>query len=50
VFRATEDIAGPVFVNLIAKSAVPGGGSSNVVAKRNDGWVRSTRYRASLSD
>lgn len=44
VFRVTEDIRGPVYVNLIARSAVPGGGSANVTVRRGDGWIRSTRY------
>jgi hypothetical protein len=48
VFRVTEDIAGPVHVNVVAKSAVPGGGSARVTVKRDDGWVRSVRYRAAL--
>jgi hypothetical protein len=46
VFRVTDDIDGDVYVNLFAKSAVPGGGSANVVAKRNQGFLRSVRYRA----
>lgn len=46
VFRVTDDIAGPVYVNVVAKSAVPGGGSTNVTVRRNDGWVRSVRYDA----
>jgi hypothetical protein len=44
VFRVTHDIPGDVYVNLVAKSAVPGGGSTRVVVRRNDGWLRSTRY------
>jgi hypothetical protein len=48
VFRVTEDIAGPVYVNLIARSEVPGGGSANVVVRRGDGWIRSVRYAATL--
>ena len=50
VFRVTDDIQGPVYVNIIAKSAVPGGGSTKVTVKRGEGWLRSTRYRASLHD
>lgn len=50
VFRATGDIKGPVYVNIIAKSAVPGGGSANVVVRRGSGWLRSTRYRAALGN
>jgi hypothetical protein len=48
VFRVTEDITGPVYVNVVAKSAVPGGGSAQVTVRRDDGWVRSVRYRAAL--
>jgi hypothetical protein len=49
VFRVTENIRGPVYVQLIARSAVPGGGGGAVVTvDRNDGWLRSTRYPASL--
>jgi hypothetical protein len=50
VFRATGNIDGPVYVNLVAKSAVPGGGNASVTVKRNKGWLRSTRYRAGVSD
>lgn len=48
VFRATESLRGPVYVHLIARSAVPGGGSATVTVQRRDGWLRSTRYAASL--
>lgn len=48
VFRVTEDIAGPVHVNVVARSAVPGGGSARVTVRRDDGWVRSVRYRPEL--
>lgn len=48
VFRVTEDIVGPAYVNVVAKSAVPGGGSAQVTVRRDDGWVRSVRYRAAL--
>jgi hypothetical protein len=48
VFRVTEAITGPVYVNLTARSAVPGGGSANVTVKRNDGWLRSVRYSAAF--
>ncbi len=48
VFRVTEDIAGPVHVNVVAKSAVPGGGAARVTVKRDDGWVRSVRYAAAF--
>jgi hypothetical protein len=46
VFRVTEDIVGPVFVNVVVKSAVPGGGTTSVTVHRDDGWLRSTRYDA----
>jgi hypothetical protein len=48
VFRVTDDITGPVYVQLIVKSAVPGGGSTSVTIRRDDGFVRSTRYRAAI--
>jgi hypothetical protein len=44
VFAVTEDVAGPVHVNVVVKSAVPGGGSTSVTVHRSDGWLRSTRY------
>lgn len=50
VLRAREDIAGPVHVNVVVKSAVPGGGTTSVVLHRENGWVRSTRYPAALHD
>jgi hypothetical protein len=46
VFRVTDDIQGTVYVNIVAKSAVPGGGSTTVTVHRNQGWLRSTRYEA----
>jgi len=46
VFRVQEKIAGPVYVNITARSAVPGGGSTRVTVKRADGFVRSVRYAA----
>lgn len=49
VFRVQEEITGPVYVNVIARSAVPGGGSTKVTVKRNDGWLRSVRYAADLA-
>jgi hypothetical protein len=48
VFRVTEDVDGPLFVNIVIKSAVPGGGSANVTVQRNAGWLRATRYAAVL--
>ena len=50
VLRAREDIAGPVHVNVVVKSAVPGGGTTSVVLHRENGWIRSTRYAAELRD
>ena len=46
VFRADRDIPGPVFVNIIAQSEVPGGAPSHVTVRRRDSWVRSVRYSA----
>jgi hypothetical protein len=46
VFRVTDAITGPVYVNVVAKSAVPGGGTTNVTVRRDDGWIRSVRYNA----
>lgn len=48
MFRVNRAIKGPVFVNIIAKSAVPGGGAAKVTVKRGLGWLRSLRYRATL--
>jgi hypothetical protein len=48
VFRVTDDIQGPVYVNIIARSEVPGPGSAKVTVKRGKGHLRSTRYRANL--
>lgn len=50
VFRVERDIAGPVHVNLVGISAVPGGGSASVSVRRADGFLRSTRYAPSLGD
>jgi hypothetical protein len=50
VFRVDEDVAGPVFVNIYAKSEVPGGGSARVVVKRGDSYVRSVRYGARFAE
>lgn len=47
VFRVNEDVDRPVYVNLIARSAVPGGGSARVTVRRGDGFIRTTRYDAS---
>jgi hypothetical protein len=47
-FRVTERIAGPVYVNVAVRSAVPGGGNTRVTVKRGDGFVRSMRYAASM--
>ena len=46
MLRVTEDITGPVHVNVVAKSAVPGGGAAHVTVRRDDGWVRSVRALA----
>ncbi len=48
VFRIAEDTAGPLYVNLIARSEVPGGGPSTVTVRRADGSIESTRYPADL--
>lgn len=48
VFRVTQRVLGPVYVNLLGRSAVPGGGSATVRVRRSDGWLRSTRYGAEL--
>lgn len=46
VFRASDDVAGPVYVNVVVHGAVPGGGSTAITVHRGDGFVRSTRYEA----
>jgi hypothetical protein len=48
VFRAEKDIAGPVYVNIVGISEVPGGGSATVTVRKADGYLRSTRYAPSL--
>ena len=48
VLRVTEDVDAPLFVNVVVKSAVPGGGSANVQVQRDAGWIRATRYAAEL--
>lgn len=48
VFRVDGDISGRVYVNLIAKSEVPGGGSARVTVDQGKGWLRATRYAAAL--
>ena len=50
VFRVSEDLDGPVRVNVMVKSAVPGGGSTNVSVQRDAGWIRSTRWAAWLDE
>lgn len=50
VFRVEEDVEGPVFVQVIVRSAVPGGGTTGVRIRRDDGWARSTRWDASLAE
>ena len=49
VFKVTEKITGPVYVNVTVRSAVPGGGSTRVTVRRGDGFVKSVRYSAQLS-
>jgi hypothetical protein len=46
VFKADRAIQGPVYVNLIVQSAVPGGAPARVTVHRGDGFVRSVRYSA----
>ncbi|MBA3396455.1 MAG: hypothetical protein H0T89_27740 [Deltaproteobacteria bacterium] len=46
VFRVDRRIGDAIYVNVIAKSAVPGGGSARVTVQRNAGSVRSLRYAA----
>jgi hypothetical protein len=48
VFRVNKPVSGPVYVNIIAKSAVPGGGTASVKVKRDKGWLRLVRYAAGL--
>ena len=48
VFRVTEDIEGPVYLNVTARSAVPGGGTTSVKVDRGASWVRTTAYGAAL--
>jgi hypothetical protein len=49
VFQVDADINDPVYVNIIAKSEVPGGGAATVTVDKSTGWIRSTRYAASLA-
>ncbi|HWB82302.1 MAG TPA: hypothetical protein VG755_45370 [Nannocystaceae bacterium] len=46
VFRASADVPGPVYVNVVVHGAVPGGGSTAITVHRGEGFVRSTRYEA----
>jgi hypothetical protein len=48
VIRVDQDIAGPVYVNVVVDSKVPGGGPGGVTVKRGDGFVKSVRYSAGL--
>lgn len=50
VFTVSEDINDAVYVNVVVKSAVPGGGSTRVTVKKGDGWVRAVRYAAGLAN
>lgn len=43
VFEATEDL-GDLYVNIVIRSAVPGGGTTDVEVARSEGWLRSVRY------
>ena len=45
VFEVKEAVAGPVYLHVTARSAVPGGGTTRVTVKRGDGFVRTLRYR-----
>jgi nitrogenase subunit NifH len=38
------------FLNVVVKSAVPGGGSTRVTVKKGDGFVKSVRYAAKLAN
>lgn len=48
VFRVEEDIPGPVYVNIVGISEVPGPGSASVSVRKGEGFLRSTRYAPSL--
>jgi hypothetical protein len=50
VFAVDQDIDDALFVNVVVKSAVPGGGSTRVTVKKGDGFVKSVRYAAGLAD
>ena len=43
VIRVDQDIKGPVYVNVVVDSQVPGG-SGSVTVKQGDGYVKSVRY------
>lgn len=47
VFRVTGNFNAPVYVNVVATSAVPGGGSTDMTIK-NQGHVQSVRWSANL--
>ncbi len=48
VFRVEEDIPGPVYVNIVGISEVPGPGTASVSVRKGEGFLRSTRYAPSL--
>ena len=48
VFRVEEDIPGPVYLNIVGISEVPGPGSASVSVRKSEGFLRSTRYAPSL--
>jgi hypothetical protein len=48
VFRVDKPLQGKVYVNVIVEAEVPGPGGANVTVKKADGYLRATRYDASL--
>ncbi|MBX7098404.1 MAG: hypothetical protein K1X89_11875 [Myxococcaceae bacterium] len=49
VFRVDRPLSGSWFVNVVAKSEVPGGGSTSVRVNKAEGFVRTTRWGAQLA-
>lgn len=49
VFRVDRPLSGSWFVNVVAKSEVPGGGSTRVSVNKGQGFVRTTRWGPQLS-
>lgn len=45
VLRASADVDGPIYVNLVVHGAVPGGGATAITVRKDEGWVRSVGYR-----